>query len=1716
MRHWVRGIFLRNEGMGGIPNDLVTGMRWRRVLPLLAAALIASVVLASDTFADDDTTPPTLVSISASAVDLSSGDALVTVDATITDDFAGVDPNALFATFTSPSEAQSVNAPFQQVSGDDYSATLTLPPGSEQGTWSASDIALADLDGNSVDLDAADLDVLGLSATFDVGDIPASADGSGQMDVSPAGAPAGTPTTLSFTYTADPGGLADGAVQLVVPDDWAPPSADDPSADGYVTVTQGDLSIDGQTITVSGLTMVDGDALGITYGDTSGGGAGATSPGSTEEWQTFEKSTDGGDFTELIAGSPTVTDQASVATDGPGSFTVDPPNVPADAPTTLTFTYTADSGGLTDGTVALVVPDDWSTPSLTAGDPGFVAASDGDISVDGQTITVSGLTLADGDTFTITYGGGDGAIPPAGAEAWEALAQATPSDSLDDLSAGPPIVIVTSPDGSGSVSVAPDVVTVNTSGNTLDFTYVADAGGLVGGSVSVNVPLSWPVPSTNPSAAGYSTSSDGDLTVSGRTILVSNLTMDGGASVDIFYGDTSVGPGVTPPAGVTLWKTKEAATAGGVLTLLASSPSVTSVSADGSGTMTVAPTTAPALTPGTTLTFTYKAATGGLIGGSLQLVVPDDWPAPSDDASDPGYVTSSAGDVSVDGQTIEVDGVTLAAAATLTLTYGDTSGGGPGVTPPVSNEQWETLEQSTVEGSFTDIATQPTVQAVDKRPTIASFGPSTGGIGTLVTFTGTRFTGTTAVKFHGTPSTSITVVSGTSLKATVPSGATTGTITVITPNGSVTSSGSFTVIPPSTIASFAPTTGPEGTQVTLTGTRLSGTTAVSFGGTAATAFTVVSNTSVKATVPTGATTGFVSVTTPGGIATSSATFTVLPPPSITSFTPSSGPIGTSVAITGTHFNGTTAVTFNGTPAVTFAVVSDTKVTATVPSGATTGVIGLNTPNGSDTSSSSFTVIPAPTIASFAPTTGPVGTQVTITGTHLTGATAVTFNGAAGTAVTVVSDTSVKATVPSGATTGVLTLTTPGGIATSSTSFTVLPPPSITSFTPSTGPIGTSVAITGTHFNGATGVTFNGKAAVTFAIVSDTKVTATVPSGASTGVIGITTPGGSDTSSSSFTVIPPPAIASFAPSSGLVGTSVTITGTSLGGVAAVTFNGTAASTFAGVSATSVTATVPAGASSGKVAVTTPGGTAMSGSNFVVIPPAPTITSFTPSSGPIGASVTITGTNLGGLTAVTFNGTSVTTTTSRSATSVTATVPLGATTGFISITTAGGTATSSSTFTVVPSPGNLSFTPLFGPIGTLVTINGSNLGGVTAVSFNGKAATTFTGVSATSVTAVVPPGATTGKITLTTPGGTAASSANFTFVATPWIASFTPSGGPVGTSVTFTGANFTHMIGLKFNGTDALTFTVVSDTRLTATVPAGATTGKVTMLNTVGFGTSSGDFTVAPRPTISSFAPTSGGIGSTVTITGTHLTGATLVQFAGGGTSTSPYDVTDGSLKVDVPSGAATGKIQVGTAGGTATSANQFTVFPTPTISSFSPAGGPVGTVVTITGTHLAGTTAVKFNGKAGTSVSATSDTSVTATVPTGATSGTIVLTAPGGTATSSTSFVVILPPTVSGFTPQKGPVGTLVSITGTNLTYVSAVKFAGMAATFTIVSDVLIKATVPAGAKTGAIRVTNAAGSWTTVQNFTVTTSTHGAPPTGGGPLPSGGVTAHRERARLIH
>jgi hypothetical protein len=155
---------------------------------------------------------------------------------------------------------------------------------------------------------------------------------------------------------------------------------------------------------------------------------------------------------------------------------------------------------------------------------------------------------------------------------------------------------------------------------------------------------------------------------------------------------------------------------------------------------------------------------------------------------------------------------------------------------------------------------------------------------------------------------------------------------------------------------------------------------------------------------------------------------------------------------------------------------------------------------------------------------------------------------------------------------------------------------ITNINPASGPVGTTVTLTGTAFTGATGVTFNGVSALTFTVVSDTTLTVAVPVGASTGPVAVTGVRGTGTSVGSFTVTVPakPAIVKLKPTAGKRLSKVVITGKAFGakrGTSFVKFGTVKVKKYFSWSVGKVTVQVPAKARFGlvKVKLTTTVGT-----------------------------------------------------------------------------------------------------------------------------------------------------------------------------------------------------------------------------------------------------------------------------------------------------------------------------------------------------------------------------------------------------------------------------------------------------------------------------------------------------------------------------------------------
>jgi hypothetical protein len=865
-------------------------------------------------------------------------------------------------------------------------------------------------------------------------------------------------------------------------------------------------------------------------------------------------------------------------------------------------------------------------------------------------------------------------------------------------------------------------------------------------------------------------------------------------------------------------------------------------------------------------------------------------------------------------------------------------------------------------------------------PHITSLSQAAGAVGTAITITGTNFgatQGTSTVTFNGTGAT-VSTWSATSIAVTVPAGAITGNV-VVTVSGVMSNGVVFTVTSAPSITNLNPTSGPVGALVTITGANFGatqGTSTVSFNGTGATVSTW-SATSIAVTVPAGALTGNVVVTV-SGVMSNAVVFTVTPAPSITNVSPTSGPVGAPVTITGANFGatqGTSTVTFNGT-AATVSTWSATSIAVTAPAGALTGNVVV-TVGGVMSNAVVFTVTSAPSITNVSPNSGPVGAPVTITGANYgatQGTSTVTFNGTTAT-VSTWSATSIAVTVPAGAMTGNVVVTV-GGVMSNAVVFTVTPAPSITNVSPNSGPVGAPVTITGANFGATQGtstVAFNGTTA-TVSTWSATSIAVTVPAGAMTGNV-VVTVGGVMSNAVVFTVTPAPSITNVSPNSGLVGAPVTITGANFGatqGTSTVTFNGTAA-TVSTWSATSIAVTVPAGAMTGNVAVTV--------------------------SGVMSNAVAFTVNTANGITLIQHRSLDA------------GTVTLSAL-GFTSNNTAGNWIgvviragnSSSQAFTITDSNGNtyrqaLQLGVTGNPI-TLAIYYAENIkGGVNTVTVSDTvlgplrfAILEYAGVATTNSLDV-----------------TAAAQGTST---SPNSGTRTTNGGGdllLGAVVSTNTAVFTAGTGYKIEES----VPAEPNTKLIAEDQiqsiAGITSVSASLAASDNWGAGFAAFRAAcggAAPCITSLIPTSGAIGAPITITGTSFgatQGTSTVTFNGTVATVSTWSAT--SIAVTVPVGALTGNVVV-TVNGATSNGMPFTV--APIITNLSPTSGAVGTPITITGVNFGvsqGTSTVTFNGTTTTPTS-WSATSIVVPVPVAATTGNVVVTV-AGLASNGVNFTVPL-------------------------------------------------------------------------------------------------------------
>ncbi len=748
---------------------------------------------------------------------------------------------------------------------------------------------------------------------------------------------------------------------------------------------------------------------------------------------------------------------------------------------------------------------------------------------------------------------------------------------------------------------------------------------------------------------------------------------------------------------------------------------------------------------------------------------------------------------------------------------------------------------------------------------VTSLVTPTGKAGSIVTIGGQGLASATTVDFPG-HSGGVPVLSATAstIRVVVPNDATYGPLTVHTPNIDAAGIATKVFKATPTIATFTPD-GKAGTTLTITGANLGDATAVKFGPILGANLDVVDATTVEVDVPAGFSMATISVVTPHGTAVAKAGFYIT---TVTGFTPLSAAAGATITISGQGLKSATTVDFPGASGVAVLATTTTTITVKLPAGASTGTLTIHTPNIDGAGITTAKALkPLPRIASFDAASYQAGDLVTAHGSNLveTGAYSAKL-GTVAVPVNVVDAQTLTFTLPANASTNYLTFTNAAGSTT--TTVRVKVRPTIAGFTPGDLTTGKKVTLTGATFNGTTSVSFGGVATTAFTVgAGATSLVVTVPAGAIDGPIAVTNAGGTTASADTFVV--DPHLVGFSPASGAVGTTVTVTGTGLKHVTRVDFGGGVSATPVSTSAASLKVVVPPGATSGPIAVHASAADSSAGTSFTVTF---SVTSFSQPYAAPGATITIDGVGLTGITAVKF-GTLTASISSQSGTSMTVVVPAITGSSAVSVTKGATTIAAPSQFGLFAvtsaSPAALA------PGGTL-TVDGSSLDDATA---------TFAGVAdpvalADDGTATVPDGFTGGTVTIADPYGDAIDETIALFAISAYSASHAGPGDSIDISIADGRDYSSSTVHVKFAGASAVTGVGGSGGKVTVTVPAGATTGAIQVEAGDSGWATGGAFTV-DRATVQFSRVEPGQI--QLVATGAGGTGDTTVTWRQGGTT-----------------------------------------------------------------------------------------------------------------------------------------------------------------------------------------------------------------------------------------
>ena len=510
-----------------------------------------------------------------------------------------------------------------------------------------------------------------------------------------------------------------------------------------------------------------------------------------------------------------------------------------------------------------------------------------------------------------------------------------------------------------------------------------------------------------------------------------------------------------------------------------------------------------------------------------------------------------------------------------------------------------------------------------------------------------------------------------------------------------------------------------------------------------------------------------------------------------------------------------------------------------------------------------------------------------------------------------------------------------------------------------------------------------------------------------------------------TVIVGMKVDSWTPHEGAAGTLVTLSGTGFTRSTDVLIGGQKVRPTK-MGARSISFRVPANAGDGRIVLRKSG----VANDYVVgnfaVWSNPDVAGFGPASGTYGTRVAIRGRNFTQYDKVML-GQRPLQVESWTETSLIVTIPDGASSDYFTVRNARNSESRSrQQFRVVePAPYITDFAPLGGQPGSVVRIRGGHYGNDVVVSYGGQA----TPVTATGngwIEIKIPENARRSDyINVRSRRGNARSSANYALALPPTMGSYSPAWGTVGTQVTLSGDNFVASDRVSLGGINCRIIQL-TDNRITVEVPNNARSGAFAIHRGNQVVKAASQFDVAYTPVIGGFSTMAGAPGTRVVMKGQHLDGARLYL---GNTEIRPNAQTPTQWEFTVPTNAGSGQFRIAGRAGQANWGKPFEVWNFPEIRRVSPAAGPIGSSVTLSGDQLTNASQVFLGNVELPIVSRLGGNQIVVRVPPGARSGKISWTAYGKNTATNWDYDVLQAPVLSSYSPTEGAAGTVVTIVG---------------------------------------------------------------------------------------